>query len=322
MRCVVIVSVVLVSWATAVYSALPPDVMIARFRNDCKAAVSLTFDDALRSHVETAMPILDRYGLKGTFFLLVSNVGPEGKSSWDAWRRAVANGHEAGSHSLTHPLLTKVLDDDLLMEEIAGSADVIEAKVGIRPISFAYPESDSNDGVMRKVKAVYPFDRSDCRVWGGYGFTVADGIAHLDEAVDGKEWLYCMLHGVGEDTWGPVDPAILDGLASYLNTHRDTIWTDTYGRVSSYIQKRNTAEIALRDIGDDAFDVRISLPDDRDYSRMATIPLTIKIALEGRNGDHAIVSIEGHRVESRVSSCGDYLLFDQQPDGTWVNIKW
>ena len=34
-----------------------------------KAAVSITFDDAYISHVRRAMPLLESYGFRGTFFL-------------------------------------------------------------------------------------------------------------------------------------------------------------------------------------------------------------------------------------------------------------
>jgi len=302
--------------------ALPPDVMVARFKDDCEAAVSLTFDDALRSHVESAIPILDRHGLKGTFFLLISNIHPEGGSSWDDWRRAVANGHEAGSHSLTHPLLTKVPDPQRVQNEITGSADMIEEKLGVRPVAFAYPESDFNDFIKKKVQEVYVFDRADCRVWGGPRFTVEDGIRHLEQAVENNDWFYCMLHGVGERTWGPVDPAILDGLARYLAEHSDRIWTDTYSRVFSYVRKRNAVDITLRNISPDVFDFRLSLPADRDFSRLPPIPLTIKIALDGRDGRHAKVRAEDRNPVLRQSACGDYLLIDLEPDGRWVSFLW
>ena len=35
----------------------------------CEGAVSLTFDDGLRSQLETAIPILDPDGLQATFYL-------------------------------------------------------------------------------------------------------------------------------------------------------------------------------------------------------------------------------------------------------------
>lgn len=321
-RAVVLMVVLLSVALDGAAGALPPDVMIARFKGDCAAAVSLTFDDALRSHVETAIPILDRHGLKGTFFLLISNIHPDGASTWDDWRRAVANGHEAGSHSLTHPLLTTVPDAQRVQAEIAGSADLIAEKLGVRPVAFAYPESDVNDLVQKKVKAVYAFDRANCRVWGGPGFKVADGIRHLERAVARNEWFYCMLHGVGESTWGPVDPDILDGLARYLAAQREQIWTDTYSRVASYIRKRNSVDITLRNVTSDAFDFRLTLPEGKDFERLLPVPLTVKIALDGRDGRGAGARRDGGELALRPSRCGHYLLVDLEPDGRWVEVRW
>ncbi len=66
-----------------------------------QGAVSLTFDDGLPSQLEKALPLLDRFGLKATFFL-----GPWCLDQPDkiaAWQRVAAAGHEIGNHSWSHP---------------------------------------------------------------------------------------------------------------------------------------------------------------------------------------------------------------------------
>ena len=66
-----------------------------------RAIVSLTFDDALDVHLDTAMPILERAGLRGTFYV---NVGSGGFLSRDRdWSNAAARGHELGNHTVFHP---------------------------------------------------------------------------------------------------------------------------------------------------------------------------------------------------------------------------
>ena len=44
-----------------------------------KATVSITFDDAYRSHVDQAMPLLESHGFRGTFFLIVDKLFRRGK---------------------------------------------------------------------------------------------------------------------------------------------------------------------------------------------------------------------------------------------------
>jgi peptidoglycan-N-acetylglucosamine deacetylase len=45
------------------------------------------------------MPILDRYGIEATFYVLPSMLGHHPRS----WREAVAAGHELGNHTVSHP---------------------------------------------------------------------------------------------------------------------------------------------------------------------------------------------------------------------------
>src|SRR5262245_13337281 len=64
-----------------------------------RAAVSLSLDDALVSQADAGLPILDRNGVRATFYLSPGNV-PE---RLEAWRNAVTSGHEMGNHTMTHP---------------------------------------------------------------------------------------------------------------------------------------------------------------------------------------------------------------------------
>lgn len=66
-----------------------------------KAAVVLTYDDALEVHLDNAIPALDSYGLKGSFYL--SAAFPGSKNRLSDWRRAATKGHELGNHTLYHP---------------------------------------------------------------------------------------------------------------------------------------------------------------------------------------------------------------------------
>ena len=62
-------------------------------------AISLTWDDARDSQVLVGTPILDKYEVKATFYVVPSSVERE----LEGWKSAVLNGHEIGNHSLLHP---------------------------------------------------------------------------------------------------------------------------------------------------------------------------------------------------------------------------
>ena len=65
-----------------------------------QGAVSLTFDDGRASQLEKVVPIMQEYGLLGTFY-----VNPRGKTEdeWrarlESWRAVQDAGHEVGNHS-------------------------------------------------------------------------------------------------------------------------------------------------------------------------------------------------------------------------------
>src|ERR1700722_18579248 len=77
--------------------------------NDHAAAVSLTFDDARAVHLDVAIPQLNKRHLNATFFVIVSKL-----TRMDDWKKAGAEAHEIGNHSVTHEhaaVLTRVSEE-------------------------------------------------------------------------------------------------------------------------------------------------------------------------------------------------------------------
>jgi peptidoglycan/xylan/chitin deacetylase (PgdA/CDA1 family) len=69
--------------------------------NNHKAAVVLTYDDAINVHLDKVVPALDAAGMKGTFY--VPGNAPALSERLEEWRQIPANGHELGNHTLYHP---------------------------------------------------------------------------------------------------------------------------------------------------------------------------------------------------------------------------
>ena len=69
--------------------------------DNVKAAVCLTYDDGLDCHLDNAIPSLEKYGLKGTFYCTGSSQSLQYRL--DEWRVIALNGHELGNHTLFHP---------------------------------------------------------------------------------------------------------------------------------------------------------------------------------------------------------------------------
>ena len=79
---------------------------ITTWPDNRKGAVSLGFDDGCPSHLSVAVPALNARGFKGTFFLMSGD--GSWSPDWNAWRDVAAQGHEIGSHTKTHPWLTRI----------------------------------------------------------------------------------------------------------------------------------------------------------------------------------------------------------------------
>src|SRR5439155_11759099 len=71
--------------------------------NGKRMALSLSFDDGRSSQVDTGLALLRRHDVKVTFFLQGNQI----EKRLDGWRRAAAEGHEIGNHSMTHPCTGK-----------------------------------------------------------------------------------------------------------------------------------------------------------------------------------------------------------------------
>jgi peptidoglycan/xylan/chitin deacetylase (PgdA/CDA1 family) len=131
-----------------------------------RRTVAITFDDAFRSVLETARPILDRHGMKATVFVPTAFPGRPGPMawagtdqwvggpherelscmSWDELRELAADGWEIGSHTVSHPRLTQ-LDDAALDDELRASRAACEAQVERTCDTLAYPYGDADDRV-------------------------------------------------------------------------------------------------------------------------------------------------------------------------------
>jgi sialate O-acetylesterase len=113
--------------------------------------VSLTFDDALDVHLDTAMPVLERAGLRGTFYV---NVGSKGFSMRHRdWAQAAAHGHELGNHTIFHPGVStkswvtegielEAYSLDRMRQELVVANQVLNIVDGCSERSFAFPCSN------------------------------------------------------------------------------------------------------------------------------------------------------------------------------------
>jgi len=120
-----------------------------------KTAV-LTFDDGYVDNYEYALPILQKYGFHGTFFIITGKVDNAEYMSKAQLIELVRADNELGSHSVTHPDLVN-LSASKLDYEISESKkylDELAAELaGEKTISLCYPSGEYNAQVIDEAKA-------------------------------------------------------------------------------------------------------------------------------------------------------------------------
>lgn len=118
--------------------------------------LSLTFDDGWAGNAQTALPILNQYGLKSTHCYLSEYPSQEKVDSIMAF---VNSGHEICSHTVNHPFLTK-LDLADLTYQLTESKRYLEAVIKLPVPNFVSPYGDYNQTVINEVKKYYKSHRS------------------------------------------------------------------------------------------------------------------------------------------------------------------
>jgi peptidoglycan/xylan/chitin deacetylase (PgdA/CDA1 family) len=130
--------------------------------------LAVTFDDAYRSVLELGLPVLEELGLPGSVYAPTAFIGRDEPMSWpgiEEWSRGPdrgelvplsweqlrglsAAGWEVGSHSRSHPRLTR-LEDDELERELRESREDCERELGRPCTSIAYPFGDVDERVVQ-----------------------------------------------------------------------------------------------------------------------------------------------------------------------------
>ena len=107
---------------------------------------ALTFDDGPSINTPHLLDMLEEYGIPATFFML----GSQAERHPDIVKRVIAEGHEVGNHSYSHPNLRVV--SLARKEEELRRTDTILRNLGASP-QFVRPPYGSYDASTEKVAA-------------------------------------------------------------------------------------------------------------------------------------------------------------------------
>ncbi len=231
------------------------------------SAIVLTYDDALKSQLEVAIPQLDAARLSGTFFL-DGDLTPD---DMRRWRGAAARGHELGNHSMFHPCprsmlpdrrnyLTDNYDVQRMLEEIASMNNVLFGIDARTARTFSVPCSQTRVGgadytePLRKSGLVLAV-RTGGDQWNSvvaspstldlfrvpsYGPVKDPGapelIAYVERVRAARGLGVLQFHGVGGD-YLDVSAQTHQTLVEYLHRHPD-VWVGTFQEVMDHLRSR------------------------------------------------------------------------------------
>ena len=115
--------------------------------NPSQKTVMITFDDGTYGQYKYAFPILKKYGLTATYYIVSNRSGiraPQLKEMAQA-------GMEIASHSATHPNLVNLKDLEQLTYEIYSSKSILAARTGKPVYGIAYPGCVADSKVFSRV---------------------------------------------------------------------------------------------------------------------------------------------------------------------------
>ncbi|MHA7210882.1 polysaccharide deacetylase family protein [Arthrobacter sp. MDT1-65] len=218
--------------------------------------VSLTFDDGNADQL-IAVQTLNKYALKGTFYVNSGTTDTAGYLSLADLRTMNAAGHEIGGHTVTHPDLVTLPSDEATRQICNDRVNL--TTWGFRVTSFAYPFASSNPGIetiarncgynsargLGDIKT--RFSCATCPLaeripsanpWNTAApdqventWTLADLQNSVTQAESVGGWIQLTFHRFGGTDPLAVTPALFDQFAAWLKTRPATTTVKTVDQV-------------------------------------------------------------------------------------------
>lgn len=226
--------------------------------NGARAAVSLSYDDTLNSQLDNAVPVLNKHGIKASFYLILSS--PVLFDRMEEWRALASQGHELGNHTIYHPCSASVPNRDWvrphtdmdkrtvehMRDEVRVANTFLKAIDGKQERTMTLPCGD----VMTRDGNYVPHVKDLVLAIKGAEEGLPVGFASLEgpSNVSGKELIAMVqaaaarggmaniiFHGIGADHLQVSSEAHAE-LIRYLASNRATYWTDTYLNIIKHVQ--------------------------------------------------------------------------------------
>ena len=233
-----------------------------------QAALSLSFDDARHSQIDTGLALFDKYDAKVTFYVVPDRV----RERLEGWKQAAVSGHEIGNHTVHHPCTGNfdwVTADNTIENytlkrmqiELLNANQQIQELLETTPKSFAYTCGDTTVGRGLNNKSYIPVVAELFTSGRGWQNEAANNpekvdMAHvlsmkmddmsfediraiIEDARKKGYWVVLAGHEIGQnDGTYTTRTVMLDKLLSYAQDKKNKIWIAPVGTISQYIKNK------------------------------------------------------------------------------------
>jgi peptidoglycan/xylan/chitin deacetylase (PgdA/CDA1 family) len=268
-------------------------------------------------------------------------------SSWDDFRKDVAEGYEIASHSITHATMPG-MDEANIRYELEKSKEEIKNQLGDKfTFSTEVPYGYEDDRVMQIAYKIYPalrnrmpepflkeIDRAskvqphpsekDYVQWqrGPLHNTSLDLMkSWVDTTCANKDtWLVLVFHGIDSLGWEWTPIPKLEEYFNYIKEKEDRLWVATFGDATKYMREREHAKVKTEEKGGKGVGgngvgvISVSLSHSLD-SAMYNLPLTLKTYVPAKWSKVTVSQgTDTQKIDVRHDEKGAYVLYQIRPN--------
>ena len=267
--------------------------------------------------------------------------------TWPEIKAFAANGHEFGSHTISHPRLA-VLDEQNILYELEKCKEEILHQLGPdHTFSAECPFGTENERVMEYAYKVHPalrnrmpepflveLNRSTSHSPGEYKkqkeyiqwqrgplkrHTVEEMKSYVDTLLlYDNVWLVLTFHGVDGVGWEAKPHQEHKAYFTYIKEKEDKVWVATFGEVTKYMRERMNGSAKVDKQGGK---IVVNLTHTLDQDQY-NVPLTLKTYVDaGWKQIKVRQGSETFTTRSMSDSVGAYVIYQAIPNGEAVEIE-
>lgn len=230
-----------------------------------QVAISISFDDARISQVDAGTDLLDKYGVKATFYVVPASV----EKNLKGWQKAVQSGHEIGNHTVRHPCTGNLewsrnnalenYSTGQMKTELLEASNLIEKLLSVKPTTFAYPCGQTFVGRGTEAQSYISivaemFTTGRTKVKEGANDPLFCDFANLlaidcdgkdfeqilpliESAKTKNQWIILAGHEVADSGSQTTKSSMLKALLDYSKDPANAIWIAPVGTVADHITR-------------------------------------------------------------------------------------